>query len=66
MKILNFKFVTTALFLLLALFAAGFTAKNVAGPIPQTEIVSVQQTVTNESLGDGFALSFEADAALPG
>ena len=65
MKILNFKFVTTALFLLLALFAAGFTAQSAPDTLARSETVSVQQAAEGDSLGDGFCIVSETDAVIP-
>lgn len=65
MKVFKFKFLTTALFLLLALFAAGFAGNAEPDTFAQPETVSVQQTVEDESFGDGFVLLYEADGMIP-
>ena len=65
MKVFFFKFVTTALFLLLTLFAAGFAGSAAPDVFAQPETVSVQQTLASDSLGGGFETFFEADGMIP-
>ena len=63
-KVLNFKFVTTALFLILTLFVAGFAGNAAPNVFAQPETVSVQQATESDSLGGGFVMSFDADGTI--
>ena len=65
MKVFRFKFLVTALFLLVALFAAGFTAKTSPRAFAQPEVAAVEQRAETESLGSGYVLQFETDGFLP-
>lgn len=65
MKVLNFKFVTTALFLILTLFVAGFAGNAAPNVSAQPETVSVQQTVEADSLGDSFVMLYDTDGTIP-
>ena len=64
-KVFRFKFLVTALFLLVALFAAGFTAKASPRAFAQPEVVSAAQSDNADTLGSGFVLQFETDGFLP-
>lgn len=61
----RFKIVTTALFLLLTLFAAGFTAFSASYSFAQPETISAQQNAAEDSLGDGFWMLCEDDGMIP-
>lgn len=65
MKVLRFKIVTTMLFLLLSLFAAGFAGSAAPNVSAQPETASVQQPAEADSLGDGFVMLYEADGTIP-
>lgn len=67
MKFLNirFKIITTAMFLMLTLFAAGFAAHSSQSVWAGSETVSVQQTVDTESFGGAFDMVLEADGLIP-
>jgi hypothetical protein len=64
-KVFGFKFLVTALFLLIALFAAGFSAQASPNAYAQSEVASVQQTAEADTLGSGFVLTFDAEGCIP-
>ncbi len=64
-KVFGFKFLVTALFLLIALFAAGFSAQASPNANAQSEVASVQQTAEADTLGSGFVLTFDAEGCIP-
>ena len=60
----RFKIVTTALFLLLTLFAAGFSAVSSSYSFVQPETIAAQQNTGDDSLGDGFWMLCEDDGMI--
>ena len=65
MKVFRFKFIVTMLFLLVALFAAGFTAKASPRAFGQQEVAAVQRSAASDSLGGGFVLTYDAEGRIP-
>ena len=53
------------LFLLIALFAAGFTAKASPRAFGQQEVAAVQRSAASDSLGGGFVLTYDAEGRIP-